>query len=798
MVPNFPSPVLSVAADALKDLDGRDALSGLWTIFTKCKESLQDGRRLENISWRLWYRELALQSASLPSSPDSPPSSPYFNANTGPLTPVSEKGDHHASLSPHPPSRPVSPISANGSNGASKRLSFSSTTSSVGRPLSILSKYSSPVGKIICDMIPDKLDVTSVKQPAAPALRKADTVVVTADSATILVAPIPSMLLPPSTPPSTVGVFPRVVVVNPTPHPTPPATPVPLGPPAPLPPAGQHLAPPPRLSTAATRHAPDTAPPQINQAPAPRALAPISVVAAALQPQPPHPTDETLKAPDRRFFLQQDQSPSPERDGRDHGSAGSISTGKSPSETGEILASSVTSNQTRASATSTSSRRTGRGRRSKDTPARPAMTRLNSGRHAPQVQRRDSGKTKAPLAIHTEKAKIAGPSRATRSPLDHQPPTKARQPNGTVNGITPKAPQAQAPPPPAAAAPAAPRRGIVMSNSSSEYETTDTDDDDDDDSWASEDISEGAEVGTAQQAPTKEEIRLREAALEAQRQRDLFVKQPKRSYSGLGRTQSGLLSQLLNPDPNMLPPGHPFRVSSAHDLTRTASKSSASLPQAAQVTAQAPIAATMSSGPHGGYRPKGRPQGEELEDESDSPDDPDDTIQVSRSLAQQRLAALADPLRRRASDTHGQSHTSVVPRPVLPTVATAPIPLNHPWNLPAPAPPTTPRTTRRQMLATELSESLRRNLLWERQVSKTNLLGNGRRNVGLSGGMRPLTTMGGNGNAQAGPSQQQQQRQQSQHQQQGQGAAEDSMAERRRRALARNRTWADDFHYAGW
>ncbi|KAF8910433.1 hypothetical protein CPB84DRAFT_1702105 [Gymnopilus junonius] len=60
MVVNFPIPVLSVAADAVRDLEGRDALYGLWTLFTKCKESLQDGRRLENISWRLWYRELML------------------------------------------------------------------------------------------------------------------------------------------------------------------------------------------------------------------------------------------------------------------------------------------------------------------------------------------------------------------------------------------------------------------------------------------------------------------------------------------------------------------------------------------------------------------------------------------------------------------------------------------------------------------------------------------------------------------------------------------------------------------
>ena len=77
MLTPFPTPVLSIASDALKDLEGRDALLGLWNckfllrgiihmliyistpqVFTKCKESLQDGRRLENISWRLWYREM--------------------------------------------------------------------------------------------------------------------------------------------------------------------------------------------------------------------------------------------------------------------------------------------------------------------------------------------------------------------------------------------------------------------------------------------------------------------------------------------------------------------------------------------------------------------------------------------------------------------------------------------------------------------------------------------------------------------------------------------------------------------
>jgi hypothetical protein len=456
------------------------------------------------------------------------------------------------------------------------------------------------------------------------------------------------------------------------------------------------------------------------------------------------------------------------------------------------------------------------------------MVRLNSGRHVVQVTRKEPAKARtaapAPLAKADKAAatKIAGPSRQQRTPVEpQQSPQKAQTQH--TNGVAPKGVTSNSVG--ARTGAGAPRRGIVVSNSSSEFETTDTDDDDDDDSWASEDISEGVKTAGVRPAekrpPTKEEMKLREAALEAQRQRELFVKQPKRSYSNLGRTQSGLLSQLLNPDPTVFPPGRPYRVSSTHDMTRpgipsafTSGKSSAALPQAAQVTAQAPMGGATPSGHTngnggggGGYRPKGRPQGEELEDDSDSPDDPDDTIQVSHSLAQQRLAALANPARRRASDNQVQPQApGMGARPLLQTVATAPIPLNHPWNLPVPAPPTTPRTTRRQMLATELSESLRRNLLWERQVSKTNLLGNAGRRTGNGGnGTSGLRTAGVvNGNAQAGPSQQQQQQQQRSSAGPGEGAGataaaavEDNVAERRKRALARNRTW-DDFHYFGW
>ncbi|THV06402.1 hypothetical protein K435DRAFT_645443 [Dendrothele bispora CBS 962.96] len=72
MAPNLPAPVLNIAPDALKDLDSSDHLSGLWFAFTKCKTSLNEGQRLENISWRLWYREMASTSSYRPLTPDTP------------------------------------------------------------------------------------------------------------------------------------------------------------------------------------------------------------------------------------------------------------------------------------------------------------------------------------------------------------------------------------------------------------------------------------------------------------------------------------------------------------------------------------------------------------------------------------------------------------------------------------------------------------------------------------------------------------------------------------------------------
>lgn len=54
----FSGPVLLLASNSIGKLGTLDAdnLCCIWTVFTKCGENLENGRRLENLSWRLWYR----------------------------------------------------------------------------------------------------------------------------------------------------------------------------------------------------------------------------------------------------------------------------------------------------------------------------------------------------------------------------------------------------------------------------------------------------------------------------------------------------------------------------------------------------------------------------------------------------------------------------------------------------------------------------------------------------------------------------------------------------------------------
>ncbi|GJE89785.1 DUF1752 and DUF3295 domain-containing protein [Phanerochaete sordida] len=818
---DFPSPILSVSAEVLKELDGEDALFGMWTVFTKCKESLKDGRRLENISWRLWHREMSL-SPSLESSSSSSSSSSIANTRCAtPITPVSEAGPTHAV--PVPPGndsndslRPTATGPTRHSwhgedvpHAATRRLS---TASMPVRPRT-RSSSAQRVGSIIADILPSKMVVpvrthtypgskTNARKHTVPGSGSGTARPSPAQSAAptvTLAQPKPQCALPtvqlPATPPN-LGA-PRVVVVNPTPHPTPPATPHPSHTATFSGPAPTHLAPPP-VRPALTMYQP--APPSASKATT-ATPSPLKADASGANPEKasaavPHAAtvqsrnDETLKASDRRFFLQTAESPdqdSPERPVQPAGSRTPVDAPEpSPSN-------SATSSRSHVKSDAPPPKRVmsrPNVRRGKDV-ARFATVRAGKATaHRPAIQKRATEPKKTTFnigSVSSNGTSRDGKSSETRSPLPHlskavpkpRPPSPAKQP---------------------AAGPA--RKGLVMSTSS-DYST----DSDDDSEWASDNSTHS--VDEKEKERQREETRFREAAEEAQRQRDLFAKVPKRSYSNLNRSKSGLLSQLLNPDPTIFPSSHSYRTSySSQDMTQLAkqgggrlpptnhltSRSSVAVPLATQIT---PLTAQVSpsNGANQPYRPKGRPEGAEME--SDSEDDQDNGIQVSRSLAQQKLAALAGPSRRRTADQAlpqmqapprpPVSHQPVIPRAAVEdqrtaAVTTVPIPLGHPYNLPAPAPPMTPRTTRRQMLSTELSESLRRNLLWERQVSKLNLTSGARRG-GLIGSRLQMTAA--NPDQQGGGSQ-------------GQRGTPDEQEQRRLAAKARTRSWADDYHYAGW
>ncbi|KAI9794624.1 MAG: hypothetical protein M1816_004511 [Peltula sp. TS41687] len=67
------APVLTVDAAEMRKVDPRNVgtLYGMWTVFSRCAEAMEEGRRYENLSWRLWNRETFCCSSqtSVPSSP---------------------------------------------------------------------------------------------------------------------------------------------------------------------------------------------------------------------------------------------------------------------------------------------------------------------------------------------------------------------------------------------------------------------------------------------------------------------------------------------------------------------------------------------------------------------------------------------------------------------------------------------------------------------------------------------------------------------------------------------------------
>ncbi|GAA6052685.1 hypothetical protein JCM3770_007173 [Rhodotorula araucariae] len=70
----LPTHVLALAPDSLASLGelDTDSLSELWGVFTRCKDSLQNGRRLENLSWRLWYDSGRRDDLARDGDPEAP------------------------------------------------------------------------------------------------------------------------------------------------------------------------------------------------------------------------------------------------------------------------------------------------------------------------------------------------------------------------------------------------------------------------------------------------------------------------------------------------------------------------------------------------------------------------------------------------------------------------------------------------------------------------------------------------------------------------------------------------------
>ncbi|KAL5486263.1 hypothetical protein ACEPAI_7309 [Sanghuangporus weigelae] len=374
-------------------------------------------------------------------------------------------------------------------------------------------------------------------------------------------------------------------------------------------------------------------------------------------------------------------------------------------------------------------------------------------------------------------------------------------------------------------------QGLSSASVKRRLELADDSDYSSDTEWDTEDASEEAEGTKGENEQAVTDRKLAEAAVEAQRQRDLFAKVDRRSYSDPARvrTQPGLLSAIFHPDPALFPPDHPYRHSrSTQDILAHVTRpvyqaaplqptsSTIAAPVAAAVTAQGVGSPNLSNArQRSPLRLKGRPQ--DVEESESGEDDETNKVHVSESVAEKRLAMLYRQSRKggrpqessRPSQQGQQTNMSLsggqapecfygaAAGPSLVRVATEPISLGYPYNLPPPMPPSTPRTIRRNMLTHELSESLRRNLLWERQVSKQRPMGLGRRAVTNSA--VPVANISRLGpNTTSVPSGQSNGNIIRQKDQASQGLEEERKLREKTLRERRNRSWADDYHVTGW
>ncbi|KAG8967958.1 hypothetical protein FRC03_008979 [Tulasnella sp. 419] len=756
MQPPAGGPVMAITVDAVANLQVDD-LGGLWNVFTKCKESLEDGRRLENISWRLWYQELSHHHHSTVSpvvittshdaqeitsavESDGDATSEEGAADDWDKTTAVADVDQSVPQQIRPSSRGISP--------SPRRLHNSHPQSSTIRPFidshransapsqyRSSSKYCVNVGKIISSLLPHKIPVPTIQRHASSSDQP-----------------------------------PAVVVLGPTPCPTPPRTPR----------TELHRSTSPHLSVPVTSPSvPPPPPPEVNEASSSGSAQ--SLVLSARPAEETHNQSTTTAGRKKATFFFK-ESPGTGENLTDV--AASVSTTSSGMKTPVPPTLPINGQPAQPQINSkTPSRNPKKGKEvlKPALPARQLPARQTTARHhvpprntllnhhhrnhstiPGNTSRHIPVRSKSSTAIALPVAQPAAAHDSTAKPSESQPPLKqvAEQAAPATTNVGPVA----------EASKAFTKTGRLEIATSSDFETTDTDGEDS--SWASDYSDEEEETGGI----------ARQAAIEAARQREMFAKVPTPSYVNLAQNRkSGLLTNLFHPDPTVvlhLPHQHPFRAhNSAQNLGARPSTSMSSTPlQTSKSSAAVPLAAQVNVTqaafhPSGrpGYRLRGRPEGADVE----SSEDEDDGVPLSKSLAQRRLEALAGISKKNTKTSSSNPPPSaVVPDDVNP-LPPVPMPLPHPYNLPVPPPPATPRTTRREMLKTEMSESLRRQILWERETNRRMMRGGVRRG-GILSGLRPLTTTADSGASQDDP-------------------------QKRTAPAGLVRNWSsDDYHTAGW
>ncbi|CAE6429338.1 unnamed protein product [Rhizoctonia solani] len=932
MAVEFELPVLQISMAVVDKMQGPDALRALWTVFTKTTGALADGPRLENMTWRLWHRQLLLDRSMAPDivvadpiytdvseeeivsddddsagewEDDSAPPSrdptvvptvthtdkPGVNTRRQSSTVVLQRQAPNSvsrprRLSSEPPvvlsaSQPVS----------SSRPAFTVESRSNSSPDNTYSSHGTNIGRIISHLLPEKLDV------AVPSSLVAQSSISLGDkiSSTPRTQPVPSLIQSPSTPPNASAdvpayLTPTLMVINPTPRPTPPDTPsvraraVPTNIPVTLSPSTTPLA----LAAPST-----LSQPHLVLLPCPSALDKL-VSAAALPLTPTTVTVPELADEDSKkkiFYVQSPEGATGSDDGRSHSSSSNSNTTSNVTDAHVALSGQQTSSVSSATTDEPASSveppsettppsgqdvlvprgtnhartspgnnaytraRTGRGVKAcKSTVKAPhrgrpntlvrtisnssdksrgdgkprttrqhsvseelveeieeiegenkqtsastsqTVTSLPRGSPAPNLSMTPANKqAELPRNELTASRVVSSPAQA-RQALSHvrSPPNMVARaslvaPFTTITSAAPTAPTAHdnptgAPRPPAnnnsSALMGLGRRAVHVETSSDLDLESDSEA-----SWSDDE--------------TDNEDTLARAANEAGRQRSMFEKiKPKAPTRNQSTT--GLLTHLMNPDPRIFPQTAMRAHNSAQNLAAVrragvpsmlqTSRSTVAVPKAEAVTAEE-VTTHVSVDPTGrpvggsgsrGLRLQGRPQGD-VDEEGSTDEENSIPNELSKTYAQRRLEALATRARVPPPPPMEQVRRSQTSAPAL-ALAPRPAPQQPQATMPYDMdvrPIHSPRTVRRKMIAGELSESLRRNLMWERTSTRF-AMGAG----ALGSGLKPLT--GGRPGMQATNSERGTGGSRS-------GAEDDERTERL--ALARNKSWANDFHHAGW